>query len=101
MNWHAEQLLSLCNLLICTAIGWACICRLNTDICKRHTLARARYTLLLTGATASGLEPLLFGVRPGIGGVIFSGCVLAGMVINVVRWTAPKNSNERENDEPD
>ena len=101
MSWHTIQLLSLANFAICSGIGWACICRLNTEVCRRYPLARARYTLLLAGATASGLEPLLFGVRPGVGSVIFSGAVLVGLAINVVRWTGLEKFTQEGNHESD
>lgn len=86
MTWQSHQLLAVANLVICTGIAWACICRLNSEISRRFRLARARYTLLLTGALASGLQPLLWGAWPTVGAVLFAGCVLAGLAINVVRW---------------
>ena len=86
MNWQTHQLLAVANLLICLCIGWACICRLNTPLCKRHLLARSRYTLMLAGSAASGMQPLLWGTWPSVADVLFAGCMLAGLVINVVRW---------------
>ena len=86
MSWSAHQILAVANLAICTAIFWSCICRLNADICKRYLLARARYALLLTGAFASGLQPVLWGEWPSVADVFFAACVLAGLIINVVRW---------------
>lgn len=86
MTWQAHQLLAMLNLAICAGIAWACICRLNSNICRVHRTARARYSLLMAGALAHGLQPLLWGFWPTVGGVVFSGCVLAGLVINVFRW---------------
>lgn len=86
MTWQTHQLLAVLNWTICLGIAWACICRLNSEICRHFKLARARYTLLIAGALASGLQPVLWGTWPTPGSVIFSGCVLAGMAINVVRW---------------
>lgn len=86
MTWQTEQLLAVLNLIICLAIGWACICRLNADVCKHLLRPRARYTLLLAGALANGLQPVLWGTWPGVGTVIFGAAVLAGLLINVVRW---------------
>ena len=86
MTWQTHQLLAVVNLIICAGIAWVCICRLNSEICRRFRLSRARYTLLLAGALASGMQPTLWGFWPTVGGVVFSGCVLAGLVINVVRW---------------
>ncbi|MBO0943369.1 hypothetical protein J1N44_17055 [Acidovorax temperans] len=87
MTWESHQLLAVANLVICLAIAWACICRLNTDVCKHLLRPRARYTLLLAGALASGLQPVLFGAWPSVGTVFFSAAVLAGLLINVVRWS--------------
>ena len=86
MTWQTHQLLAVANLVICAGIAWACICRLNSEISRRYRLARARYALLLAGATASGLQPLLFRSWPAWADVFMSFAVLAGMVINAVRW---------------
>lgn len=95
MTWQFHQLLAMANLLICLGICWACICRLNSHVCRRFKLARARYTLLLAGALSSGLQPMLWGTWTSVGDTIFSACVLAGLVINVARWYgAVKDTNE-------
>lgn len=86
MTWQTHQLLAVVNLAICAGIAWACICRLNSEISRRYRLARARYALLLAGAMACGLQPTLWGSWPTVGTVLFAGCVLAGLAINVVRW---------------
>lgn len=90
MTWETHQLIAMANLAICLAIGWACICRLNSNISRRFRLARARYALLLAGAMSSGLQPLMFGTWSSIADVIFNSAVLAGLVLNVVRWYAPE-----------
>lgn len=89
MTWETHQLLAMANLVICLGIAWACICRLNSDICRRYRLARARYALLLAGAMASGLQPLMFGTRSSTADVIFNSAVLVGMALNVARWWSP------------
>ena len=99
MSWPAMQLLALANLVLCASIVWACICRLNTNLCKRLHAPRARYTLLLAGAVASGLQPVLFAAQPSVGTVIFSGCVLAGLVINVARWSSGAQTPQRRRDD--
>ena len=91
MTWESHQLLAVANLAICLVIAWACICRLNSDVCKYLLRPRARYTMLLAGSLASGLQPVLFGAWPGIGTVLFSASVLGGLLINVVRWTYDHN----------
>lgn len=100
MTWQVHQLLAMLNLAICAAIGWACICRLNSSVCRLYLLARARYALLLAGAIASGLQPLLFNSWPSAGSVVLAAAVLVFLVINVVRWYQPtvprKGSHETE-----
>lgn len=85
-SWDTQQLLAMLNLVLCLGTAWACICRLNSDICRRWRLARMRYTLLLTGALAHGAQPLLFGSLPGVAGVIFSAGVFASLLLGVERW---------------
>ena len=98
MTWQAHQLLALANFLICTGIAWACICRLNSEISRRFKLARARYTLLLAGSMACGLQPVLWGSWPDWATVFFAGCVLAGLAINVVRWYGTNVPKRRKGD---
>lgn len=98
MTWQSHQLLAVANLVICSGIAWACICRLNSEISRRFRMARARYTLLLTGSMACGLQPLLWGSWPTVGTVLFAGSVLAGLAINVVRWHGASHPARRKDD---
>ena len=101
MTWQAHQLLAVANLIICVGIGWACICRLNSEICKRFRVARARYTLLLGGAMASGMQPALWDSWPTVGSVLFAATVLFGLAINVVRWYGRTHPMRRKGDAND
>ena len=98
MTWQSHQLLAMLNLGICLAIGWACICRLNSHVARVHKLARARYALLLAGAVASGLQPVLWSTWTTVGDTIFSACVLAGLLINVARWHSAAHPMRRQDD---
>lgn len=98
MTWQAHQLLAMANLAICLGIGWACICRLNSHVARVHKLARARYALLLAGAVASGLQPMLWNTWTTVGDTIFSACVLAGLLINVARWHGAGHPMRRQED---
>ena len=95
MTWETHQILAVLNLAVCMGVVWACICRLNTPICRIYRLSRARYTLLLAGALASGLQPVLWGDWPTIGETVFGACVLAGLGINVVRWRGASHPRRR------
>lgn len=85
---------ALVNFVICIAIGWACICRLNDVVSRDYKRARMRYTLLLAGATASGCAPVLFDTLPGPGAALFAASVLIGLVINVPRWTGRRKGDK-------
>lgn len=56
------------NFAICSAIGWACLCRVAM-MSADSTLVRVRmgYTLLLVAAACSGLSPVLWNEWPGPG----------------------------------
>ena len=84
--WDTVQLLAIANLGVCLGIIWTCICRLNSNVCRRWLAARMRYTLLLTAALAHGLQPVLFGTWPGIAGLIFAVGVLVNLLLGVQRW---------------
>ena len=87
MNWwHHYEIAALLNWAACSVIGLLCIDQLNGCRCRENRVDRARYALLLTGATASGLQPVLFSTWPAWADVFMSFAVLAGMVINAVRW---------------
>lgn len=86
MSWQTIQLLALANLAACLGVAWVCICRLNTETCRRYLSLRARYVLLMTGALACGFQPLLFGYTPGEGTVLFSHAVLIALVLSLPRW---------------
>lgn len=83
---HHYEMAALVNWAFCSVIGLLCIDQLNSFRCRENKLDRARYALLLAGATASGLQPVLFSTWPAWADVFMSAAVLAGMVINVVRW---------------
>lgn len=98
MTWGQYQLVSVVNLACCLGIVWACICRLNDHTCRHHLRPRARYSLLLAGALASGAQPLLFHTMPGPGETILAASVLAGLLINVGRWTNRGGHCRRKDD---
>lgn len=84
-------LLTLINFIVCSGIGFACVCRLNSDICRIYKIVRTRYTLIMTGATVSGFQYLFFGTHPDIAELIMSFCVFASIVMNMSRWPSPQN----------
>jgi len=83
---HYYEMAALVNWAFCSVIGLLCLDQLNSRRCRENKLDRARYALLLAGATASGLQPVLFSTWPAWADVFMSFAVLAGSVINAVRW---------------
>ncbi|RMX06702.1 hypothetical protein D8I35_09380 [Corticibacter populi] len=86
---HTYAPLTVLHWAICSAIGWACLCRLNSRTCQVYRRPRARYTLLLAGSFASGLQPMLFGTSPGLAETLLASAVLGSLLINLPRWTRP------------
>lgn len=79
-------ILNLVNLVLCTIVGWACICRLNLLHRSVDRRPRLIFCLLLTGATAHGLSPWLFKESSGLGDTIMTAAVLAGLLLSAHRW---------------
>ena len=86
-----QVLFSVINFMVCSGIGFACVCRLNSDICRLYKVVRTRYTFIMTGATVSGFQYLFFGTHPNIAELIMSSCVFASIVMNMSRWPSPQN----------
>lgn len=76
-----QHLLALLNFASCLSVVWFCLCRLNTSKARDYLAARARYTLLLAGASASGMQPILWGEWPSVADVAMSLCVCAWLAI--------------------
>lgn len=83
---HHYEIAALANWAFCSVIGLLCLGQLNSWRCRENKLDRARYALMLAGATASGLQPLLFSTWPAWADVFMIGTVTAGLAINAVRW---------------
>lgn len=88
-----EAAFDVVNAGVCTAIWWACVCRLNLLSRRSDWRPRAMFTLTLAGATAHGLAPWFFGERAGLGGTIFSASILASLLLTSHRWksSAPED----------
>ncbi|MBY0469280.1 MAG: hypothetical protein K2Q07_09915 [Burkholderiaceae bacterium] len=82
----AMALMDLVNLLLCTAIGWGCICRLNLLHRGVDWRPRLMFCTLLTGGTAHGMAPWLFKEPAGLGDTILSVAVLASLLLSAHRW---------------
>lgn len=67
-------------------IAWICICRLNASHIKVLPSVRFKYVTLMVGSLAFGGQPIFWGEYPGMGGMVFQFCVLAGLVAGYRRW---------------
>jgi len=96
---HAETTLAVLNFLVCTACFWACLCRLNAMTIRVPRTVRAQFVGLLVGSVASGLQPMLFAQKPGIGQLIFSTAVLLCLMLSMHRWRdGPPNDLAHQGD---
>lgn len=82
----SKAVLALINLVFCTGIAYACICRLAVTSARVLPTVRWQFVLKLAGAGACGLQPWLFGTLPGVGTVLLSGALLAAMTLGAARW---------------
>jgi len=64
------------------AIFWLCICKLNTILCKKYIRMRIKFMVLLIGAVASGLQPILWESYPDVGNCILSTALLIYLYMN-------------------
>ena len=90
-----QHLLALLNFSACLLIGYLCICRLNTAKARDYLAARARYTLLLGGACASGLQPMLWGEWPSAADTAMTLCVAAWLAIQSLHLAARADGRAR------
>ena len=82
------------NLIICAAIVYGCICRLRSEVCTRDKAVRGKYALLIGGAFASGLEPIIFSPYSDMGNIFFGMTILAGLCIDAGRWYMKGKCND-------
>jgi hypothetical protein len=80
-------LLALLNFVLCSAIAWACVCRIAV-MSAGTTLKsyRAAYAVLLVCASASGLAPILWREWPGPGQLAMSIAALYVIALGVRNW---------------
>jgi hypothetical protein len=94
--WQSRSLFALLNWGVCSAVGWACICRIS--VTSHHTtrwLTRISYATLFTTSTASGYGPLAQH-WPGWPELLMNGAVLLLMVDGMKRWKAGEPDDVRK-----
>lgn len=90
------KVVAAANLLVCLALMWACICRLNSSISKHNLTLRVRYTIVLVGSAACGFQPLLFKQWATLGTLALASAVLASMLLEALHWNDSHDSNVHE-----
>ena len=91
-----QGILALISFLLCSVIGFVCVCRLNAELSRKFPVVRTRYTLLMLGATAYGFQPLLFSTYPNVAGILLTACVLTSLVPNIDRWIAANSKSQHK-----
>jgi hypothetical protein len=87
MNWSDKiYLVALGNLILCTGIGWSCVCRLGQLGVRSRSRFVAMYAVMLMAATACGFQPLLFGEWPGLSDLIINGAMLYMLMSGRRAW---------------
>ncbi len=79
--------LLLANFAVCSALGWACVCRMarmsRATTCARF---RAGYTVLYVAATASGFSVWMFNEWPGPGQLGMGAAALYIVALSAHNW---------------
>lgn len=87
MDHEMKCLLALANFAMCSAIGWACVCRISImDAASTRRIFRVMYTFLFGAATASGFSPWLFGEWPGVGHVLLTAAFVFVLASGAGAW---------------
>jgi len=82
-----KNLMALANLLLCSGIGFICVCRVTVmrGQTTRKTV-RAAYALVFAAAALSGWSPWFLGDWPGWADIAMSFAVLAYMASSMRAW---------------
>ena len=80
-----SNIAALVNLVSSLAIFWLCICKLNTRLSKKYLRVRLKFTILLVGSVASGLQPILWVDYPNTGHCILSTCLAIYLYMNSIK----------------
>lgn len=82
----ANLLLTLCNFLICTAIGFICICRWNAMEDDTRWSVRMEYGCVMSAAVASGLSRIWWDEWASWGQTLMGGFFLVSLICSGRGW---------------
>lgn len=86
MSLSNLHLMALANFALCGTAAVICLCRLvamNPNTTSRFIF---RYALLLTAASASGIQPTLFGEWPGWADLLMTTALLVFLATSSRAW---------------
>lgn len=87
LSHDARLVLAAINWLLCSMVGWACICRFAA-MSRGTTRSRFRlgYVMVFVAASMSGFSWLWFGEWPGPGQIAMAASWIALMGVNAGNW---------------
>lgn len=86
-HYEARHLLAILNFMLCSLIGWSCICRwvqMTAKATRRDV--RGAFAVLFAGATASGFSPIFWHEWPGWGDVSLALGVVLVLIVGAREW---------------
>lgn len=88
IDWSdARLLMALINLLVSSAVGWACVCRIGVmSSNSTRPLTRAAYALLFAAQFLSGFSPVLLREWPGVSDILVNSALLLLMFSTLQIW---------------
>lgn len=88
MSWpDYKNLMALANLLLCTSIGWICICRITKMTASTTRKAtRLSYAGIFGAAFISGWSPWLLGDWAGWADISLASALLAHLLSSIHAW---------------
>lgn len=83
-----DERLVLINLVMCSSIFWACVCRLRMTTKRVYPRVRNRYVIIGTGSLCGGFGQWLFPFDMGVylGLCIFVGAIALGFWLDKKDW---------------
>lgn len=82
---NTYQLFALANFLLCMFAVLMCLCRLNAMTSNVTYRVRSEYTVYLTCALASALQPM-WGEWPRWGSIAMAGSLVFGLFVSSGGW---------------
>lgn len=92
-----QLLFALANFVLCLAVVWMCLCRLNSMTRAVLYRVRSEYSLYLTCALASALQPM-WGEWPEWGSLAMAVALIFGILASRRAWArgAPRSATTLE-----